>query len=139
LVESLSTGSITPDEAIAKVMGTTQVAAPKAIPYIRAIKAAAGDDPAVIQQLQAAHFANLLQDNAGRILEPGKIAANIQRAERSTGTLIRELYKPEEWQRTLRLADAASRLAQRAPDGNVTGGGRGVRFIAEWLNQNRTA
>lgn len=81
----------------------------------------------------------MLQDNAGRILEPGKIAANIQRAERSTGTLIRELYTPEEWQRTLRLADAASRLAQRAPDGNITGGGRGVRFIAQWLNESRTA
>lgn len=139
LIESLSTGSITPDEAIAKVMGVTQVAPPKAIPYIRAIKTAASNDPAVIQQLQAAHFANLLQDNAGRILDPGKIAANIQRAERNTGSLIRELYTPEEWQRTLRLADAASRLAQRGPDGNITGGGRGVRFIAQWLNENRTA
>lgn len=107
----------------------TQVAAPKAIPYIRAIKAAAKDDPAVIQQLQAAHFANLLQDSAGNLLPPGRIAANIQRAERNTGTLIRELYTPDQWAQMLRLADATSRLAIRGPDTNVTGGGRGLRGL----------
>lgn len=139
LVEKLSSGEITPDQAVRDVIGTSQVAAPKAIPYIRAIKSASRDDPSVLQQLKAAHFASLLQDDAGRILEPGRVAANIQRAERNTGYLIRELYTPDEWQRTLRLADAASRLAQRSPDANPTGGGRGVRFIANWLDGTRTA
>lgn len=137
LIESLSTGSITPDEAIAKVMGTTQVAAPKAIPYIRAIKAAASNDPAVIQQLQAAHFANLMQDSAGNILPPGRIAANIQRAERNTGSLIRELYTPDQWAQMRRLADASSRLAVRGPDANITGGGRGLRGLMQWMQGTR--
>jgi len=138
LVESLSLGNITPDEAVAKVIGVTQVAPPKAIPYIRAIKAAAKDDPAVIKQLQAAHFANLLQDSAGNTLAPGRIAANIQRAERNTGSLIRELYTPDQWAQMRRLADAASRLSVRGPDANVTGGGRGLRGIQQMMQSSQT-
>lgn len=136
LVESLSLGNITPDEAVAKVIGVTQVAPPKAIPYIRAIKMAASNDPAVIQQLQAAHFANLLQDSAGNLLPYGRIAANIQRAERNTGTLIRELYTPDQWAQMRRLADATSRLSVRGPDANVTGGGRGLRGIQQIIQGN---
>lgn len=136
LIDSLSSGTITPDEAVAKVIGVTQVAAPKAIPYIQAIKKAAGGDRSVIEQLQAAHFANLMQDSAGNILLPGRIAANIQRAERNTGSLIRELYTPDQWAQMRRLADASSRLTLRGPDANVTGGGRGLRGLQQMLQSN---
>ena len=136
VVDSLTAGRITPDEAVAKIMGTTQVAPARAIPYLRAIKEAAADRPDVMQQFHAAHFANLMQDSAGNILPPGRIASNIQRAERNTPELIRQLYTPDQWAQMRRLADASSRLAVRGPDGNVTGGGRGLRGLQQIMQNN---
>lgn len=61
LIDQLTTGGITADEAVAKVLGTSQVASTKAIPYLKAIKEAAGDEAGpVMSQFRAAHFANLV-------------------------------------------------------------------------------
>ena len=136
VVDSLTAGRITPDESVAKIMGTTQVAPARAIPYLRAIKEAAADRPEVMQQFHAAHFANLMQDSAGNILPPGRIASNSQRAERNTPELIRQLYTPDQWAEMRRLADASSRLSVRGPDGNVTGGGRGLRGLQQIMQNN---
>jgi hypothetical protein len=75
----------------------------------------------------------------GEILSYGQIVNNIKTAENSTPTVLRELYGAGEWDSVKRLATALEPLTLRGPDGNITGGGRGIRNFMQMLERSPTA
>lgn len=132
LVDGLSSGRLTPDQAINTMLGQTNVAPAKAIAYVRAIRTAADGTEVGLDPLKAAHFMRLTHGKDGALLSPGQIAKNINEAENTTPTVLRELYGSGEWDSIKRLATALEPLAVRGPDGNLSGGGRGIRNFFEW-------
>lgn len=139
LIDGLSSGRLTPDEAINTMLGQTNVAPAKAINYVRAVRAAAEGTEIGADPLKAAHFMRLTHGKDGGLLSPGQIARNISQAENTTPTLLRELYGAGEWASIKRLAEALEPLTLRGPDGNITGGGRGVRTFMQFLEQRPEA
>jgi hypothetical protein len=139
LMDGLTSGNLTPDEAINTVLGQTNVAPAKAIHYVRAIRRAAEETPAGLDPLKAAHFMRLTHGRGGELLSYGQIVNNIKAAENTTPTVLRELYGAGEWDSVKRLATALEPLTLRGPDGNVTGGGRGIRNFMQMLERSPTA
>lgn len=125
-IGGLLDGTRTPEELINVALGASQVSKSSSARFIERLRAAAGDDPAVIGNLRAAHFMRMTRGKDGKPLAMGQIVRNIRETEYNNASVLRALYSEKEWTEVLRLARALEPLVAKGDFARTSGTGERV-------------
>lgn len=112
-IAGLLDGSKTPEELVNVALGASQVSKAGGARFIERLKVAAGDDPAVIGNLRAAHFLRMTRGADGKPLDMGQIVRNIRSTEYNNASIVKALYSPQEWMEVKQLANALEPLVSK--------------------------
>ena len=104
-LDLLASDDITPDSVIAEILGGSATSTPKGrtMPtMIRSIKVAANrylpKDEAkdLVNSLRSAHWSRVVRSKTGEVQTPGRLLSNMKEMFEKQGSLIKDLYTPQE-------------------------------------------
>lgn len=120
-IAGLLDGSRTPEELVNIALGASQVSKAGGARFIERLRQAAGDDPAVVGNLRAAHFLRMTRGPNGEALPMGQIVRNIASTDFSNASIVRALYGQKEWAEIKRLASALEPLVAKGDFARTSG------------------